>query len=155
MPRNCPDCKIALVRKDFSGLELDACPQCAGVFFDDGELTDLRRQGSEAFGALDEEINPEQTNEVRAVAKLRLCPGCGNAMTAFRYLYSSPVILDSCDNCGGIWIDNGELKQMQEYLRHEIGRERITTQVQAASPVTSDRARIAARAMRYLALRRR
>ena len=31
-------------------------------------------------------------------------------------MYTSPIFLDSCESCGGVWIDNGELKQMKDYL---------------------------------------
>jgi len=31
-------------------------------------------------------------------------------------MYTSPVFLDSCEHCGGVWIDNGELHQMRLYL---------------------------------------
>ena len=152
MPRTCPDCKTPLERKDFSGLVLDACPKCAGVFFDDGELADLRRRGDAAFTEVDDKIQPAETLDAHFTPKLRMCPGCGAAMNAFRYLYSSPVILDSCGACGGIWVDNGELKQMQEYLRGQLSGG--VTRVEGTPPLDVNKARIAARAARYLAMRR-
>ena len=37
-------------------------------------------------------------------------------MRRIQYLYTSPVTLDSCDTCGGVFIENGELQQMKAYL---------------------------------------
>jgi Zn-finger nucleic acid-binding protein len=116
------------------------------VFFDDGELTELRRQGDAALAQLDEAVHPEEGYLASPDRHLRICPGCGSGMSPYRYLYSSPVILDSCEDCGGIWIDNGELKLMQEYIRGEVPG-RVVAQVPT---VNGDRARIAARAARYL-----
>ncbi|MDP3426628.1 MAG: zf-TFIIB domain-containing protein [Humidesulfovibrio sp.] len=35
---NCPQCNISLVMTERSGIEIDYCPQCRGVWLDRGEL---------------------------------------------------------------------------------------------------------------------
>lgn len=35
---NCPVCKTSLVMSDRSGVEIDYCPNCRGVWLDRGEL---------------------------------------------------------------------------------------------------------------------
>lgn len=35
---NCPHCNISLVMTERSGIEIDYCPQCRGVWLDRGEL---------------------------------------------------------------------------------------------------------------------
>lgn len=35
---NCPQCSISLVMTERSGIEIDYCPQCRGVWLDRGEL---------------------------------------------------------------------------------------------------------------------
>ncbi|WP_084502447.1 TFIIB-type zinc ribbon-containing protein [Fundidesulfovibrio putealis] len=35
---NCPHCNITLVMAERSGVEIDYCPQCRGVWLDKGEL---------------------------------------------------------------------------------------------------------------------
>lgn len=35
---NCPVCKVSLVMSDRSGVEIDYCPNCRGVWLDRGEL---------------------------------------------------------------------------------------------------------------------
>lgn len=34
----CPNCNVSLVMTDRSGIEIDYCPQCRGVWLDRGEL---------------------------------------------------------------------------------------------------------------------
>jgi uncharacterized protein len=34
----CPNCNIDLVMTDRSGIEIDYCPQCRGIWLDRGEL---------------------------------------------------------------------------------------------------------------------
>jgi hypothetical protein len=34
----CPNCKVSLVMTDRSGIEIDYCPSCRGVWLDRGEL---------------------------------------------------------------------------------------------------------------------
>lgn len=35
---NCPQCNVTLVMTERSGVEIDYCPQCRGVWLDRGEL---------------------------------------------------------------------------------------------------------------------
>jgi len=118
MSRNCPDCSVAMSQKSFFGVLLDTCEHCAGIFFDEGEVSQIRERGGvRAFDELDTMIQPEPGHVVSVQHDTRKCPACHDGMRRFRYLYSSPVFLDSCDGCGGVWIENGELQQMREYIQ--------------------------------------
>ena len=118
MARHCPDCEIEMLQKSFFGVLVDTCPNCAGIFFDEGEVNAIRSQGGErAFYELDDLVQPcpfyfapDEQNTYRK------CPNCLACMRRVQYLYTSPVTLDSCDSCGGTFIDNGELQQMKAYL---------------------------------------
>jgi len=35
---NCPHCNVSLVMAERSGVEIDYCPQCRGIWLDRGEL---------------------------------------------------------------------------------------------------------------------
>lgn len=45
---NCPVCNIALTMADKSGVEIDYCPKCRGVWLDRGELDKIIERASEA-----------------------------------------------------------------------------------------------------------
>ncbi len=44
----CPHCNIALVMTDRSGIEIDYCPQCRGVWLDRGELDKIIERAAPA-----------------------------------------------------------------------------------------------------------
>jgi Zn-finger nucleic acid-binding protein len=108
--RSCPSCQIGLETTEETGVELDVCPKCAGVWFDDGELRRLSEPDRLALIRIDEKfVAPLEKSSTEGV---KPCPSCKTTMEEFRYLYDSPVVLDSCPTCFGIWVENGELKAM-------------------------------------------
>jgi Zn-finger nucleic acid-binding protein len=117
MVRTCPDCALSLVPTDFHGVQVDACSNCGGIFFDEGEVSQIRQQGSSALELLDSQIVGQMAGGASRDAKL--CPNCRVRMDEYRYLYTSPVVLNSCSHCGGIWAQDGELRQMAEHLKNE------------------------------------
>ena len=118
MARLCPDCDVNMMPRSFFGVLVDTCGTCGGIFFDEGEVSQIRaRGGDRAFEELDNLIQPEPGYVHTEENMYRRCPKCTITMHRFRYMYNSPVFLDSCENCGGIWIENGELKRMKEYLQ--------------------------------------
>jgi Zn-finger nucleic acid-binding protein len=57
MPANgpCPSCSGELVEVERSGIHIDACRQCRGVFLDRGELDEILKREREAFAGADDE----------------------------------------------------------------------------------------------------
>jgi len=118
MARHCPDCDLDMTPRSFFGVLVDTCPECGGIFFDEGEVSQIRaRGGDRAFEELDDIVQPNPNHIPHEESQFRKCPSCLSGMHRFRYMYSSPVFLDSCESCGGVFIENGELKQMKEYLQ--------------------------------------
>lgn len=57
---NCPTCNTALTMSERSGIEIDYCPQCRGVWLDRGELDKIiERSASESLSY------PKHRNEDR------------------------------------------------------------------------------------------
>lgn len=44
----CPTCNISLVMTDRSGVEIDYCPECRGVWLDRGELDKIIERASQS-----------------------------------------------------------------------------------------------------------
>jgi Zn-finger nucleic acid-binding protein len=119
MPRICPDDKVFLRSLTMKQVTVDACPHCAGIFFDEGEINQMRLDGDDTLAELDERVQPAEDFTIDFMAleePPRQCPSCKHEMDKMRYLYDSPVILDSCPNCGGVWVEDGELKHMRAVL---------------------------------------
>ena len=43
----CPNCNVPLVMADRSGIEIDQCPECRGVWLDRGELDKIIERSSQ------------------------------------------------------------------------------------------------------------
>ena len=120
MARHCPDCDVIMTQLSFLDVLVDTCPQCAGIFFDEGEVSQIRARGGEkAFDDLDSIVQPAPDYVPHEGSKFRRCPNCQSSMHRYRYMYASPIFLDSCESCGGVFIEDGELKQMRDYLHAE------------------------------------
>lgn len=52
----CPNCQVNLVMTDRSGVEIDYCPECRGVWLDRGELDKIIERSSQ-------NIRQVQTND--------------------------------------------------------------------------------------------
>ena len=113
----CPACRQPLIPHRTGSVTLDVCHHCGGLWLDHGEL---------------EKINHEQPDPDVLIAEFftaptvhvpekpqRPCPRC-SATTLAQKLYSlgSGVIMDTCPDCDGLWLDHGELEKIREALRH-------------------------------------
>lgn len=104
-----------------SNIEVDECPACAGVFLEAGELEaiqqtieqDHRRALSETVDTVTEGFAAAR-NEVLAPVD---CPKCGRRMERRRYGLGSQTVIDECaEGCGGVWLDGGELEQLEQFF---------------------------------------
>ncbi|MCS6922941.1 MAG: zf-TFIIB domain-containing protein [Fimbriimonadales bacterium] len=113
--RLCPVCQIELKPQVHLGVTIDVCPACAGVWFDQDELVQLHQLDEEILPRIDHLYTPEVSSYDPPWE--RLCPICRVPLRSYNYLYTSNIRLDSCDQCGGVWVDNGELETMARVLR--------------------------------------
>ena len=119
----CPACDHELTLMTVGEIELDVCKGgCGGIWFDNHELKkfDEPHEGS-GEALLDIEIdNDLQVDHSRR----RNCPHCTDTKL-MRHFFSvhRAVEVDECPNCGGYWLDNGELKHIRSQYDTESERE--------------------------------
>jgi len=118
MSRKCPECSVPLKSFAFHEVMLDECPDCGGVWFDDGELKRCQAGGTIGLVEIEDEIVPAVSIHV-ADDHGRLCPCCDFRLTTYRYLYTSDILLDECEKCFGVWVQDGELQKMADFLDGE------------------------------------
>jgi Zn-finger nucleic acid-binding protein len=100
------------------GTHIHYCPATGGIWFDDGELHGIKQRLADAFPHLEKIAIPEVQPSAPA-ATARACPVDGKALRTYRYLFTSNVFLDECPQCGGIWVDDGELQSMHVALQEQ------------------------------------
>ncbi len=115
MPRNCPVCLTGLAPLKVGSVTVDRCPECAGVWFDAGEMNALARAGGRALTAVEHAAESRPGHAVHLHAD-RNCPECGVGLRPFAYPWAPEVRLDGCPACKGIWFDDGELARIATHL---------------------------------------
>ncbi len=126
----CPACRnkpLSALTDTATGLEVDTCDECLGVWFDSGELSTFYKSPD-----LLKRLNPvggqslHHTYEIST--RLRRCPRCRQGM---EQPLVGGITLDVCRECRGIWFDNGELAKVTEiYQKRGLkGDEMVAEQI--------------------------
>ena len=106
---NCPKCKSGPMNSEtYNNVEIDRCPKCKGLFFDEGELDSIldARAGAAADGGGFNEM-ADQLNMATGA-----CPRC-EQVELKPYVGPAGVRIDRCPQCEGVFLDQGELKTLQ------------------------------------------
>lgn len=93
-----------------TGLEIDSCPECYGLWFDGHELSRFLAGGTlrRKFEAV-AEVQPLDSIGFTLSTKQRKCPRCRQPLEERMF---ADVTLDVCGQCEGIWLDDGELQRI-------------------------------------------
>jgi uncharacterized protein len=122
---NCPACALTLAPLKLEGLAVDVCRNgCGGIWFDNFEL----RQVDEPHEKLGEAL-ADLTGDPGAVVlrEKRPCPKCaGITMLQHQFSREKPVTVDECPNCGGVWLDGGELAEIRRPTETQADRRKAT-----------------------------
>ena len=108
---NCPACRDARLQQRTlkSGIEVDVCKKCFGVWLDQGELNDISKS---------DVASRELTDQLKCNSLLcdRNCPRCKRRLNRGTD-YSGEIEVEFCTNCQGIWCDEGELPSLIRLLK--------------------------------------
>lgn len=131
---DCPACSHALTEIQVGSVKLDVCEGgCGGIWFDAFEL---QRVEKEHLGVGDALVNVARNPALRVdFSRRRSCPRC-DGMKLKRHFFSAKrqVEVDQCPNCGGYWLDAGELKKIHHEKAHAaVARKINDTEVSMSS----------------------
>ena len=104
----CPKCNKETL-EDFNtaeGVVVDFCTSCKGVWFDKNELS--------KYLELSKDI--PQLDEMKEAAKDTdmICPKCNGYLEELPFSSQSKLMIDRCQECGGIFFDAGELMEAEK-----------------------------------------
>jgi Zn-finger nucleic acid-binding protein len=116
----CPRDAAELEQKTYeSTVEIDQCPQCAGIFLDKGELETIQAtiekdHRRDAALSADTSWDPVETakGDVRGPVD---CVKCGARMERRRYGFGSQTVIDECPKGCGVWLDGGEIQELERF----------------------------------------
>jgi Zn-finger nucleic acid-binding protein len=109
----CPACFNELTEIQVGDLQVDVCQGgCGGIWFDVFELQRVD-EADEAAGEALLQVRRDEHVHVDPARK-RQCPRCPD-VKLHRHFFSAKrrVEVDQCPNCGGYWLDAGELAQIR------------------------------------------
>ncbi|MBN1788610.1 MAG: zf-TFIIB domain-containing protein [Sedimentisphaerales bacterium] len=118
----CPACSNTLQQMTVEGITVDVCKGgCGGIWFDIREINKFD-EPHESAGQVLLDIERDENIVVDHNKKFN-CPKCQNIIM-FRHFFSikHKVAVDECPNCGGIWLDAGELRQIRSLFNTEEER---------------------------------
>lgn len=118
----CPVCQNELQPTPVGEVTVDICVGgCGGMWFDNFELQKFD-EPHEFAHALLVKVTTRTNLDVDHRQK-RPCPHC-DAIIMMRHFFSARrrVEVDECPNCGGYWLDAGELALIREEYQTEVER---------------------------------
>lgn len=118
---NCPACSRPLTQLTVEGVEVDACHGgCGGLWFDNFELAKFDEpHESSAWEQVLVSVDPQAPVDYQAK---RVCPKCSVPMLRHFFSQQRRTHVDSCPQCGGNWLDTGELAQVRAEFRVKASR---------------------------------
>lgn len=121
---NCPNCKKELLDKAiFYGVEVDYCPKCLGIWFEDEELRWAKDEKDKKLNWLDIDLW-KNTKKFAISRGGRACPVCRMPLYEIEYDKSQTKV-DLCNLCKGIWLDRGEFRKIINYLKEKADYETL------------------------------
>ncbi len=113
----CPRCRDTskLVCAYVADVELDECPSCRGQWLDREVFSSL---------VMDERRQRKVVERARLAQALLIdshgldCPRCGDEMTRKNFSRTSGIHIDVCVK-HGVWLDDGELRDIADYLHRD------------------------------------
>lgn len=119
---NCPACNHALTSITSNGVTVDVCDGgCGGLWFDHFEFKKFDEPSEPAVELLQVRRDP---NVVVDTSKRYTCPHCTDDVVMMRHFSSvkRAVTIDECPECGGVWLDAGELARVRGEFQSEDAR---------------------------------
>ena len=111
---NCPACGREMIKiyDPNMRINIDVCANgCGGIYFDDKEYEIFR----DNVENIEDTLGFIMTEEPKKVdeTKFRVCPNCKTEMIKAYLNGFSKVQVDKCMDCGGVFLDYGELSVLR------------------------------------------
>ncbi len=117
----CPFCKLSLEKSLLSNVEVDFCPRCYGMWFEEDELQAAKDEKDRNLRWLDIDLWKDE-GLFKVSPGVKPCPFDRLPLYAVEY-GDSGIQVDVCSICRGVWLDRGEFKSILTYLKEKADYE--------------------------------
>ncbi|MGI9201152.1 MAG: MFS transporter, partial [Woeseiaceae bacterium] len=104
----CPKCRSDMVQVAIDGVEIDRCSTCHGLWFDEGELSQMRSKEAAVVLDVGDVATGKQQNEIENYR----CPRCAGPMNRLVDPQQTHIWFEQCGTCRGSFFDAGELTDL-------------------------------------------
>jgi Zn-finger nucleic acid-binding protein len=103
-----------------ANIDVDKCLECGGMWLDHQELERIQDTCERDYTDEIKQL-PDLVGRAYAMALARSkppvqCPRCDQAMERREHGSCSQVMIDVCPHCGGIWLDDGEIRALEVFF---------------------------------------
>jgi len=108
--------------EEHGDITMEICSRCGGRWMDPEDLKAILEI---VKLPVDGSVTPTGV-DLNEVSENALCPRCGLPLEPFNYAGDSGVILDKCQDCGGLWLDCGKLERVLAVVsasEQDLGRD--------------------------------
>ena len=120
----CPLCRVPLVSARIAGETVCYCRQCCGFLAETDTFAVIVTKRRALHGPHENRTDPFDPAQLR---RALACPNCQRRMDTHPYFGGGNAVVDTCEGCGLIWLDAGELAVIERYLPHVHRIERTHT----------------------------
>jgi PAT family beta-lactamase induction signal transducer AmpG len=106
----CPKCRSDMEQIEYEGTEVDRCTTCNGIWFDAGEIEQLRSKQAAASIDTGDSKTGKQSNTIDRYR----CPRCSGAMVKMVDATQPHIWYETCSSCHGSFFDAGEFRDLSE-----------------------------------------
>lgn len=91
------------------GVKVECCEDCRGVLIEGEAFALVVRERRADFRGTSKPV-PVDAEQLKVVVD---CPSCQRAMEVHPYYGPGNVVIDSCSQCGLVWLDSGEIATIE------------------------------------------
>ncbi len=106
----CPKCRSDMDQIVYHDIEVDRCSLCSGLWFDAGEIEQLKTRKAATAIDIGDAATGKQSN---AIDDYR-CPRCSGAMIKMVDSEQRHIWYEKCSECHGSFFDAGEFRDLAE-----------------------------------------
>ena len=115
---DCPRCSVELAEIASDEMTIQRCSECGGLWIDSADLNRvLLHANLPALSAVGGYVNPDEI--------AGMCPACNVDLVAVEGGEKRSLHYDTCESCGGIWVEGPDVDEVPETLDWKAAEQEI------------------------------
>ena len=118
---NCPHCEQPMEKKHIGDVTIDECRKCRGIWFDPGQIDEVKDEVAPDLRWMDFELWRNQA-DFQVESDPLNCPRCTNSVLTKIIEEESGISVRLCSRCGGSWLSAVDLAKIIDALEAELDK---------------------------------